>query len=72
MYVNDCAFCNVVSLFWQKKKKRTKKVPWRHEMYIDHCIDTNFRGISRDIKLFSLEIFFVMMKSENKTEVNLK
>jgi hypothetical protein len=41
-------------------------------MYIDHCIDTNFRGISRDIKLFSFEIFFVMMKSENKTEVNLK
>ena len=41
-------------------------------MYIDHFIDANFRGISRDIKLFSFEIFFVMMKSENKTEVNLK
>ena len=37
-------------------------------MYIDHFIDANFRGISRDIKLFSFEIFFVMMKSENKTK----
>ena len=35
-------------------------------MYIGHCIDTNFRAISRDIKLFSFEMFFVMMKSEKK------